>query len=108
MLPCEYPVEDEYVDEGLTLVRQLAEDTLVAVVEMLRALELLYLVKAEVEVPALEDVLIELRQFDDTIELALEAVGRPLRELLGETARSEGRSWKAHCSAGTRGLGARA
>lgn len=40
-LPFAYPVEEENVEEGLTLVRQLAEDTLVAVVEMLLALELL-------------------------------------------------------------------
>jgi len=49
-------------------------------------------VKAEVEVPALEVVLIELRQFPEAIELALEATGRPerpLRVLLGDTARSE-------------------
>lgn len=32
---------DENVDEGLTLVRQLADETLVAVVETLLALELL-------------------------------------------------------------------
>ena len=69
-------------------MRQLVEDTLVAVVEMLRTLELLYRVNAEVEVPALEVVLIELRQLLETIELALDATGRPLRVLLGETARS--------------------
>ena len=42
-LPWGYPFEEEeYVEGGLTLVvRQLAEDTLVAVVEMLLALELL-------------------------------------------------------------------
>jgi hypothetical protein len=42
---------------------------------MLLALELLYLVKADVEVPALEVVavlLIELRQLEETTELALE------------------------------------
>lgn len=48
--------------------------------------------KAEVEVPALEVVLIELRQFPEAIELALEATaGRPeraLRVLFGDTARS--------------------
>jgi hypothetical protein len=49
-------------------------------------------VKAEVEVPALEVVLIELRQFLEATELALEATGRPerpLRVLLGEIPRSE-------------------
>lgn len=48
--------------------------------------------KADVEVPALEVVLMELRQFDEAIELALEAKGRPertLRVLLGEMPRSE-------------------
>jgi hypothetical protein len=45
-------------------------------------------VNAEVEVPALEEVLIELRQLEDTTELALEpTVRRPLRVLLGEIAR---------------------
>lgn len=44
--------------------------------------------------PALEVVLIELRQFPDTTELALEASGRPLRVLLGEIARSERLSGK--------------
>lgn len=80
-------LEDDEVDDGLTLVRQLADETLVAVVEMLRELELLYLVKAEVEAPALEEVLMELRQFPDTTELALEATGRPLRELRGDSSR---------------------
>jgi len=46
-------------------------------------------VNAEVEVVALEVVLIELRQFPDTIELALEATGRPLLVLAGEIAREE-------------------
>jgi len=78
---------DDWAD--LTLVRQLVEDTLVAVVEMLRELLLLYRVKAEVDVPALEVVLIELRQLPDTIELALDATGRPLRVLFGEIARSD-------------------
>lgn len=71
----------------MTLVRQLVEETLVAVVETLRTLELLYRVNADVDVPALEVVLIELRQFVETIELALDATGRPLRTLLGETGR---------------------
>lgn len=86
-------------------MRQLAEDTLVAVVEMLLALELLYRVKAEVEVPALEEVLMELRQFEETTELALDPIGRPLRVLFGDTARAEGCwSWKVHCSGGAGGL----
>jgi len=85
-------------------VRQLAEETLVAVVEMLRALELLYLVNADVDVPALLDVLIELRQFDDTTELALDPIGRPLRVLFGDTARTEGLERWSHCSGGTGGL----
>jgi len=49
---------------------------------------LLYLVKADVDVPALDEVLIELRQLEETMELALEATGRPLRVLCGEIARS--------------------
>lgn len=69
------------MEAGLTLVRQLVEETLVAVVDMLRVLELLKRVKAEVDVPALDVVLIELRQLDDTTELALETTGRPLRVL---------------------------
>lgn len=55
--------------------------------------------KAEVEVPALDVVLIELRQFPEATELALEATGRPerpLRVLLGETPRSELFSPNAH------------
>lgn len=75
--------------EVLTLVRQLAEDMLVASVDMLRVLELLYRVNAEVDVPALDMVLIEVRQLLDAMELALEARGRPLRALFGETALSE-------------------
>lgn len=77
------------IEGGLLLVRQLVEETEVAVVEIDRVLELLYRVKAEVDVPALEVVLIELRQLPETIELALDATGRPLRVLLGDTARSE-------------------
>jgi hypothetical protein len=93
------------VDEGLTLVLQLAEETLVAVVDILRVLELLYRVNADVEVLALDVVLIELRQFDDTTELALDPAGRPLRVLFGEIARSERRSWwYAHGSCGAFGL----
>lgn len=79
------------MEAGLTLVRQLVEETLVAVVDMLRVLELLKRVKAEVDVPALDVVLIELRQLEDTTELALETTGRPLRVLLGEIARGSGR-----------------
>jgi len=44
-------------------------------------------VKAEVELPALEVVLMELRQLLDVIEEALEPGGRPLLVLLGEMAR---------------------
>lgn len=94
MPECELLVLDE-MEGCFALVLQLAADTLVAVVEMLRMLELLYRVKAEVDVPALEVVLIELRQFPDTIELALEATGRPLLVLLGEIAREEALSGKA-------------
>lgn len=80
-------------------VRQLLADTLVAVVDTLRALALLYRVNADVDVPALEVVLIELRQLPETIELALEATGRPLRTELGDTARSDRRSVScAQCS----------
>jgi len=71
----------------LTLVRQLVEDILVAAVDMLRVLELLYRVKADVDAPALDMVLAEERQLLDAIELALEAKWRPLRVLLGETFR---------------------
>ena len=55
MWPCAYPVPLPLnVDPGpFTLVRQLAELTLVAVVLTLRVLELLYLVNALVDVPAL-------------------------------------------------------
>ena len=90
ILPYVEEGEVECVDEGLTLVRQLAEETLVAVVDILRALELLYRVNADVEVLALDVVLVELRQF-----------GRPLRMLFGEIARSER---CAHGSCGTFGL----
>jgi len=48
-------------------------------------------VKAEVEVPALEVVLVELRQFPEAMEQVLEATGRPerpLRVLLGDAPRS--------------------
>jgi hypothetical protein len=79
-----------FMVEVLTLVRQLVEDMLVAAVDMLRVLELLYRVNADVEVPALDMVLAEERQLLDATELALEARGRPLRELLGETFRPDG------------------
>ena len=93
------------MDEGLTLVLQLAEETLVAVVDTLRVLELLYRVNADVEVLALDVVLIELRQLEDTTELALDPAGRPLRVLLGEMARSERRSWWcAHASCDALGV----
>lgn len=85
-------------------MRQLVEDTLVAVVEMLRELLLLYRVKAEVDVPALEVVLMELRQLLDTIELALDATGRPLRVLFGEIARSDRLSGYPQWSAFASGL----
>jgi len=74
-------------DDGgdLLPVRQLwADDTLVAVVDMLRVLALLNVV---VDVQALEVVLIELRQLLDATEPALDVAGRPLRVLLGERAR---------------------
>jgi len=82
-LPRGYPVDEEDVEEGLTLVRQFSEETLVAVVDMLLVLELLYRVKADVEVAPLEDVLVEL---EDTTELALDPIKRLLRVLFGETA----------------------
>lgn len=47
-------------------------------------LELLYLVNAEVEVPALD---VELRQLLEYVELALDDNGHPLRVLLGEEFR---------------------
>ena len=79
---------DEYLLAPVWLLRQLPEDKLVAAVDTLRMLPLLYRVNAEVDVPALD---IELRQFDDAIddaiELALEARGRPLRVLVGEMPR---------------------
>jgi hypothetical protein len=51
---------------------------------MLRVLELLNVV---VDVQALEVVLIELRQLLDFMDPAPDVVGRPLRVLLGESAR---------------------
>jgi len=75
------------------LVRQLVADTLVAVVDTLRALALLYRVNADVDVPALDVVLVELRQLPDTIELALDAIGRPLRTEFGDVARWSASQW---------------
>jgi len=83
-----YPEWLEGFVEGGGFVLQLVLDTLVAVVDTLLTLELLYLVNADVDVPALDVVLIELRQFEETTELALEARGRPLLVLFGDTARS--------------------
>lgn len=60
------------------------DDTLVANVDTLRVLVLLYRVKADVEVLVLD---IELRQLFDAIELALDARGRPLRVLVGDAPR---------------------
>ena len=68
----------------LAWLRQLLLDTLVAAVDTLRAEPLLYRVNALVDVPALD---IELRQLLDAIELALDASGRPLRVLVGDTPR---------------------
>lgn len=69
----------------LAWLRQLLLDRLVAAVDTLRELPLLYLVNPLVDVPALA---IELRQLLDAIELALDARGRPLRVLVGDTPRS--------------------
>ena len=107
MWPCAYPVPLPLnVDPGpFTLVRQLAELTLVAVVLTLRVLELLYLVNALVDVPALLDVLIELRQFALTTELAEDSGARGARNaLVGEGPR--GAPPAAHGSgAGTPAIG---
>ena len=70
----------------LPWLRQLCDDRLVAAVATERELLLLYLVNVEDDVPALD---MELRQLLDAIELALDANGRPLRVLDGETARSD-------------------
>lgn len=93
------------MDGCFTLALQLVAETLVAVVEILRMLELLYRVNAEVDVPALEVVLIELRQLPEAIEEALEPMGRPLRVLLGEMARELPREWGGACSHRSRRLG---
>ena len=77
---------------GFPGLRQLDADTLVAVVDTLCTLELLNLVNADVELPALDVVDIELRQLLDIIELALDATGRPLRTLPGDTGRCDTRS----------------
>jgi len=62
-------------------LRQLFEDTLVAMVE---TLPLLNLVKAELDVAAL---FVDDRQLSEAIELALDANCFPLRVLVGETLR---------------------
>jgi len=73
-------------DESLLPVRQLELETLVAAVDTLLVLVLLYFVNADVDVIALEVVDVELRQLE-RIELALEATGRPLLVVPGESAR---------------------
>jgi len=70
--------------DDLLGARQLDEETLVAAVDTLRALELLYLVKADVEVIALEVVDIELRQLLEYVELGIEGIGRPTLAPTGE------------------------
>jgi len=70
------------------LARQLLAETLVAVVETLRTLALLYRVNADVDVPALDVVLVELRQLPDNMEDALELTAW-LRIELTDPARSE-------------------
>lgn len=70
------------------LARQLLAETLVAVVETLRTLALLYRVNADVDVPALDVVLVELRQLPDNMEDALEATAW-FRIELTDPARSE-------------------
>jgi len=87
-----------FMDEVLTLVRQLVADMLVAAVDILRVLELLYRVNADVE--ALDMVLAEERQLLDATELAPEARGRPLRELLGEIFRPDGTELRIELSLG--------
>jgi hypothetical protein len=73
----------------LAVDRQLEPDMLVAAVEILRVLELLYRVNADVE-PMLEEV--ELLQLLEVTELALDARCCPLLRilLLGEVARIVG------------------
>jgi len=70
------------LDSGCGL-RQLVEfdETLVAIVDTLRTLELLYRVNALVDVPALDVVLMEFLQLADAVELALEFNARPLLAL---------------------------
>jgi hypothetical protein len=69
-------------------VLQLEADTLVAAVDTLLELELLYRVNADVDAIALEAVDdVELRQLLDVIELALDANGRP--EEPGDIARGD-------------------
>lgn len=86
------PDADDCLDLDVC-VRQLWPDALVAVVDTLRALLLLYLVNAEDDVATLEFETVELRQLFDAVELALEAtttVGRePLRAVLGDNARGD-------------------
>lgn len=65
---------------------QLLELTLVAAVLTLLVLPLLYFVNA-LELLEAPELLIELLQLLDAIDDALEANGRPLRVLEGETAR---------------------
>jgi hypothetical protein len=71
--------------------RQLPIDTLVAVVDTLRTLALLYRVNADDD-DELAVEMDELRQLDETLELAMELVldteYRPLRLLVGEGLRS--------------------
>lgn len=64
---------------------------------MLRVLELLNVV---VDVQALEVVLIELRQLLDFTEPALDVAGRPLRVLLGESARRSVKSQRSGVAGG--------
>ena len=77
---------DDAIDDGLTPVLQLPPETLVAVVEMLRVLELLYRVKA-LELPdAL--LLIELRQMLDVVDADM--TDAALTDAAGDTPR-----WRA-------------
>jgi len=77
----------------LFCARQLDDETLVAAVDTLRMLELLYRVNADVDVDALDVVDMELRQLLECVELALDAVGLPLRMLVGDTPRFAPPSW---------------
>lgn len=84
---CENSEDPGDGEVALLRSRQLDEDRLVVAVSTLRALALLYLENADVEVVALEVVSVELRQLLEYGELALEAAGRALHALVGETAR---------------------